>query len=295
MGLEPGYFPGAFTPLPLAWLDEQNLTAEQFVVKYNQSYHRQPGQRWNFLPCTDDRPFFVDCTFGIPVQFRRFMWALGLATLLLSAGAWLWLKRANSPVLARSRFWPAVVYFALLGMGFMALEIVLAQKLVLLLGYPVLTLSVVLFSLLLGGGLGSFTTQSWPEATVRKRATAAALGVVVMAVALYLLLPSITTAALHLDIRLRCALTMALLVPLGFCLGIPFPTGIRTIGSKSGDLVPWMWGVNGLTSVIGSVGAMVMAKLIGFSSVLLLGSGLYALVAIILASGLLSQRSAKVK
>ncbi len=295
MGLEPGYFPGVFTPLPLAWLDEQNLTAEQFVVKYNQSYHRQPGQRWNFLPCTDDRPFFVDCTFGIPVQFRRFMWALGLATVLLSAGAWLWLKRANSPVLARSRFWPAIVYFALLGMGFMALEIVLAQKLVLLLGYPVLTLSVVLFSLLLGGGLGSFTTQSWPEATVRKRATAAALGVVVMAVALYLLLPSITTAALHLDIRLRCALTMALLVPLGFCLGIPFPTGIRTIGSKSGDLVPWMWGVNGLTSVIGSVGAMVMAKLIGFSSVLLLGGGLYALVTIILASGLLSQRSAKVK
>jgi hypothetical protein len=120
------------------------------------------------------------------------------------------------------------------------------------------------------------------------------MGVVVLAAALYLLLPVITTGALHLDIRLRCAITMALLVPMGFCLGIPFPTGVRTVGAAHSDLVPWMWGINGLTSVIGSVGAMVMAKLIGFGAVMLAGIGLYALVTVMLASGLLSRASAEV-
>jgi len=294
MGLVPGYFPGAFSPQPFNWLDEQNLTADRFVKLYNQWQRRPPQRRWNFLPCTDDRPFVVDGTFGIPAQFRHFIWALALAALLLSAGAWLWLKRENSAALAEARFWPAVAYFALLGMGFMALEVVLAQKLVLLLGYPVLTLSVILFSLLVGGGLGSLASQSWPDVTVRSRATMAALGVVALATMLYLLLPHITAAALHLDIRVRCALTMALLLPTGFCLGIPFPTGLRTISAGGSDLVPWMWGINGLTSVVGSVGAMVMAKLVGFSVVMLAAIALYALVSLVLAGGLLRRPPAEV-
>jgi len=161
MGLVPGYFPEVFEPVLFTWLTEQNLSAEQFVRKFNQWYQRPPMERSNFLPCTDDRPFFVDCTFGIPAQFRHFLWVLAVATLLLSAAAWLWLRKQSPAALRQVRFWPAVAYFALLGVGFMLLEITLIQKLVLLLGYPVLTLSVILFSLLLGGGLGSLVSQSW--------------------------------------------------------------------------------------------------------------------------------------
>lgn len=292
-GLVPGYFPGAFAPQPFAWLADKNLTAQQFVKAYNDWHHRGSQQRWNFLPCTDDRPFFVDGTFGIPAQFRWFLVVAALATLLLSAGAFLWLKKENSPAMSQVRFWPAVVYFTLLGIGFMILEVVLAQKLVLLLGYPVLTLSVILFSLLMGGGLGSLASQSWPDKAVGRYAAIAALGVTVAATALYLLLPAITTAALDWDISGRCAVTMALLAPVGFCLGMPFPAGIRIISAAGGDLVPWMWGVNGLSSVIGSVAAMVVAKLIGFGAVMLVGIGLYGLVTIILASGLLRRSPTK--
>ncbi len=294
MDLVPGYFPEVFTPLPFSWLTEQNLTAEQFVTQYNQWHRRPPANRWNFLPCTDDRPFFVDCTFGIPSQFRHFLWVLAMATLLLSAAAWLWLRQQDSSVLQQVRFWPAVAYFALLGVGFMLLEITLIQKLVLLLGYPVLTLSVILFSLLLGGGLGSLVSQSWPDETVHRRAALAALGIVMTTGALYLLLPPIIAGALHLDITLRSALAMVLLLPTGFVLGIPFPSGIRMIGSSNGDLVPWMWGINGLASVIGSVGAMVGAKLIGFGVVMLLGAACYGMVTAMLAAGLLSKVPTKV-
>jgi len=294
MGLIPGYFPKAFAPVPFVWLTEQNLSAEQFVRKYNQWYQRPPMERWDFLPCTDNRPFFVDFTFGIPAQFRRFLWVLAVATLLLSAVAWLWLRRQGPSALQQVRFWPAIVYFALLGVGFMLLEITLIQKLVLLLGYPVLTLSVIIFSLLLGGGLGSVASQSWPDQAVVRRAAVAALSVAVITLALNLLLPTIIAGSLHLDIGLRSALVMALLLPTGFVLGIPFPIGIRVVGAASRDLVPWMWGINGLTSVIGSVGAMVGAKLIGFGSVMVLSAVCYGVVTAMLAGGLLSRAPTKV-
>jgi len=294
MGLIPGYFPDVFEPVPFIWLTEQNLTAEQFVRKYNQWYQRPPTERWNFLPCTDDRPFFVDCTFGIPGQFRYFLWILAGATLLLSAAAWLWLSKQSPSALQQARFWPAIGYFSLLGVGFMLLEIALIQKLVLLLGYPVLTLSVILFSLLLGGGLGSLFSQRWPEQAVVRWATVAALAVAVITVALYLLLPMMIQHWLHLDIRLRSALAMTVLLPTGFVVGIPFPSGIRMVGAASRDLVPWMWGINGLTSVIGSGAAMVLAKLIGFSSVMLLGAACYGVVTAMLAGGLLNKPPTKV-
>ncbi|MCK4323561.1 MAG: hypothetical protein KAW89_03455, partial [Armatimonadetes bacterium] len=123
MGLIPGYFPEVFEPVPFIWLTEQNLTAEQFVGKYNRWHQRPLSNRWNFLPCTDDRPFFVDCTFGVPAQFRHFLWVLAVATLLLSAAAWLWLGKQSPAALRQARFWPAVAYFALLGVGFMLVEI----------------------------------------------------------------------------------------------------------------------------------------------------------------------------
>jgi hypothetical protein len=61
------------------------------------------------------------------------------------------------------------------------------------------------------------------------------------------------------------------------CLGLPFPTGIRALGELSPILIPWMWGVNGLSSVVGSVLAAVLAKLLGFQLVFVTGALFYLL------------------
>jgi len=106
----------------------------------------------------------------------------------------------------------------------------------------------------------------------------AAAGVVLYGWGAQLLYPSIVDATLAYDIRYRCLIAMALLFPLGFFLGMPFPSGLRTVGTWGDGLVPWLWGINGLTSVVGSVAAMSLAKLWGFSSVQMLGWGLYAAV-----------------
>ena len=112
-------------------------------------------------------------------------------------------------------------------------------------------------------------------------------GVVVYGLVLQFLQQPVVTATLGADIRIRCLLTMLMLLPLGFALGIPFPTGLRAVGRRAEKFVPWMWGVNGLMSVVGSVGAMVIAKFWGFHATQLAGWAVYGIVCILAASGAL--------
>ncbi len=281
MGYEPIFFPDVFEPEPFTALTEGKLDNAAFVAWWNEWAGVGARSRVDFAPCPDDRPFVVDMSVGIPPQFSTFLLvALGLVVLLtVCVVAWLGQDRsATSPGVTRIA--GAALYFCLLGSGFMLVEVVLTQRLVLYLGYPVLTLSVILFSLLLGGGLGSLWSQTWPMGRgLSARAAFAALAVVVGALAIYKLHPLIVASTLSWPIQYRCAMAMALLLPMGFVMGTVFPTGIRVVGSWAEDLVPWMWGLNGVTSVVGSVGAMALAKLWGFGSVLLVGMVIYAMAA----------------
>lgn len=283
LGLVPGYFPGAFEPVPYSWLTQQKVSTPEFVSGWNQWLFGEP--RLNISPRTDDQPFVVDLTYHVPRQFRVLLWGTLLAALIFSLIA-IQLQARQRGRGAVAGLPAATLYFALLGVGFMVVEVSLAQKLVLYLGYPVLTLSVILFSVLLGGGVGSLISQRWPITVAARVGGLAALAVVVYGLLLQFGQQPLLTATLGWDIRLRCLLTMLLLLPLGLAMGMPFPTGLRAVGARAGQFVPWMWGINGLMSVVGSVGAMIMAKLWGFNYTLLLGFGLYALVVVLCLSGL---------
>jgi hypothetical protein len=111
-----------------------------------------------------------------------------------------------------------------------------------------------------------------------RRSAIAALAVTVLVIVLLAVLPALLSATLGWSIGLRAGITMALLVPLGFVMGIPFPTGLREVGRWTGDIVPWAWGVNGVVSVLGSVAAMLAGKLWGFQTLLLGGAAVYAIV-----------------
>jgi hypothetical protein len=174
-----------------------------------------------------------------------------------------------------------VVFFALLGTGFMMVETSLIQRLVLYLGSPVLTLSTLLFAILISSAVGSLFSQRYTLGGVPALIVAAAAGITLYGLALQAFQPAVVEATLAWDIRYRALMTMLMIFPLGFFLGMPFPCGLRVVGSWGDELVPWMWGVNGLTSVIGSVAAMSAAKLWGFDTVQILGWGIYAAVFVI--------------
>ncbi|MEA3403573.1 MAG: hypothetical protein U9R79_20185 [Armatimonadota bacterium] len=269
LGLAPRYFPDAVEQPPLNWVED--ITSREFVERFDRWW---PHADVDVSPCTDDRPFIIDFNPGVPPQMTRFIAAIALGVLLFAGLSIAWLVRWG-----QERAGPltgAVAYFALLGAGYMLVEVCLAQKLILYLGYPALTLSVILFALLIGSGAGSLFSQAWPRPGMLRSAALAALVVAVAVVVLLLVLPTILSATLSWNVGLRTFVTMTLLAPLGFAMGMPFPTGLREVGGWGAAIVPWAWGINGVASVLGSVAAMLAAKLWGFQTVLLGGAAVYA-------------------
>jgi hypothetical protein len=68
-----------------------------------------------------------------------------------------------------------------------------------------------------------------------------------------------------------------LIAPLGLLMGMPMPLGISMLNRMQPELIPWMWGINGATSVVASVLAMVVSLNIGLRGTLLVGMGIYGI------------------
>jgi hypothetical protein len=165
---------------------------------------------------------------------------------------------------ARYRF---LVYFACLGVGFMFIEVTLIQKFILFLGHPVYSLSVVLSSLLVFAGMGSLCTVKFRQDYAKKLVIV--LGGLVALVLVYsFLLTRLSYIFLGWSLTSRFAISILLLAPLGFLMGMPFPIGIRIADNVDPKLVPWSWGVNGCLSVVSSVLSVIIALSFGFSLVL---------------------------
>ncbi len=92
-------------------------------------------------------------------------------------------------------------------------------------------------------------------------------------------LAPVTEWLITLPLSLKVPLSLAVLAPLGFCMGMPFPLGLARVAERAPDLVPWAWGINGCASVISAVLATLLAINIGFSGVVGLAVGLYLLAA----------------
>jgi MFS family permease len=181
----------------------------------------------------------------------------------------------------------SLAYFACLGGAFMLIEVALLQRFVLLLGHPVYSLTVTLFSLLLGTGLGSVLSRRIGDTHVRRAAIGACGAVVVVALLWASVLPAIVQAAIAWPLTLRLALAIALMTPAGMLMGIPLPAGVRLLAASQPQLVAWAWGMNGALSVLGAILAVFIAMNWGFSVTLLCGAVVYAI-----AAGLVSRPSA---
>jgi spermidine synthase len=238
-------------------------------------------------PTTDDRPFFFHTT-RLANQFevafgRSMLFGNGLSALLTLFGisAALVVLFIVVPLLVGGdrpgRGWAGwLAYFGALGAGFMLLEVALLQRFVLLLGHPVYSLTVTLFSLLLGTGLGSLISRRIGDPRVRQATVRALLGVVAVAASAPLFLPRLIDVAIPWPLEARIAVAMAILVPLGMLLGMPLPGGMRLLAARRPDIVAWGWGINGTFSVIGATLAVFIAMNWGFSVTLAVAAAVYA-------------------
>jgi hypothetical protein len=222
-------------------------------------------------PVFDDRPFYFarQKPWGIPASMRNSLAAV-LAPIVVVSVLLVALGKPRGA--ATGPYASSVVYFACLGLGFIGLELALLQNLTLLLGHPIFTLSILLFTLLAAGGVGSHFSARFPVRTVC--VAIAAVGVVCAFV-----LPVAVPALLPLPLAARIAVAVLLVAPLGFAMGMPFPTGLRQVGQGSLPAPPFYWGLNGVMSVIGSIGTMLLAVSLGFRVAMLAGAACYLLAA----------------
>jgi hypothetical protein len=177
---------------------------------------------------------------------------------------------------AHPKGWLAwLIYFSALGAGFMLIEVSVLQRFVLLLGHPVYSLTVTLFSLLLGTGLGAAWSRGFKEDTLRRSGARGLLTIAAVAVAVGFVAEPLVSWAVPFERGVRMAIAVAVLVPIGVALGIPMPTGLRMLSSRAPDLVAWAWGMNGALSVLGATLAIFIAMNWGFGVTLLAAASTY--------------------
>ncbi len=242
---------------------------------------------------SDDRPFFFHTTRlrdQMQVAFGRSMlFGNGLSALmtLMAISAMLVVLFVIGPLLLGGERpapgWPGwLAYFGALGAGFMLLEVALLQRFVLLLGHPVYSLTVTLFSLLLGTGLGSLISRRIAPERVRAMTVRALIGVMLVAGLAALTLASLINIGVPWALPVRIVFAVAILVPIGILLGMPLPGGMRLVAADRPDIIPWGWGLNGAFSVVGATLAVFIAMNWGFSATLSSAAVVYAFAALLL-------------
>jgi predicted membrane-bound spermidine synthase len=260
-GVQPVIVPGRHVAEPYASLFAGQTSFAGYVA----------GARTRVDPVFDDRPFFFARSkpWGLDPRMSRQFVPILAALLVLCA---LFLAFGKPKGESVSPYVASVAYFASLGVGFIAVELSLLQHLTLLLGHPIFTLSILLFTLLAFGGLGSVSSG-------RFRLGPVCLGVAGLAVAYAFVLPRVVPALLSLPLAARIVIAILVVAPLGFLMGMPFPRGLQATGQGPFPMPPFYWGLNGIFSVVGSMATMVTAVIFGFTWAMVGGAVFYVVAA----------------
>jgi hypothetical protein len=200
-----------------------------------------------------------------------------LAVSIVAVIVFLVIPLALEPRASHPRILP-LCYFIAVGLGYILVEITLIQRFVLFLGHPTYALTVVIFLMLLASGAGSLTARRWMPRVQTLRPVL--LAIVAGVIAYLVLLPLILKSLVGVDFPLKLLLSGALIIPLGFVMGMPFPTGLRLLDANSSThdgMCEWAWAMNASASVLGSVLAMVIAIHFGLAVTLVCGALAYLL------------------
>jgi len=255
-------------------------------------------ERYDYTPPTDQRPYFfnvlkpgelfrtelVDDKGALVdgnLLATRTLMILWCLSVILVGGAILWpLARAGLPNLERRSFAHALLYFALIGTGFMLVQIPLIQRFSVYLGHPTYAVAVILFSMILATGAGSFVSDRVPIEQARRWALIGPLGIAAILLLTVFAIQPLIDSTLRYSLATRCGVVIAVVGLAAFPLGFCFPLGLRLVRRLSEDAMPWMWGINGAFGVLASVSAIWISMWIGIDTSLRIAVLSYLLLAV---------------
>ncbi|HEY3251321.1 MAG TPA: hypothetical protein VGK25_09410 [Ignavibacteria bacterium] len=241
-------------------------------------------------PPTDDKPFYFhllkfqdithtafwkewDMSFNVKAIFILLslmvtMFVLTLLCILVP------LYKTRRRTNLKGSFW-YFVFFASIGFGFMLIEISQIQRLNIYLGHPIYSITAALSTLLLASGSGSFLSGKYlSTGSAYKKALIALLCLIVI---FGLITNSIIYATNSYLTALRILISVAMLIPLGLFMGIAFPLGMKLVRTELESIKPWLWGINGVTSVYATIVTVVISMSYGISSSYWMGFLFYVL------------------
>jgi spermidine synthase len=256
---------------------ERNYTFDITPVTDNRPfffYTVQPRDLWDFVRHASRESADYKINKAVPLLFSLMAVSIVATVLILLA----------PPLVLGTRLpqhrgvMGFLLYFLFIGTGYILIEVGLIQKFVLFLGHPVYALAVVIFSMLISSGAGSFASRRLlgkQEGPLIKTLG----GVAMLAALLALVLSNLLTSLVGLPLPLKMMMTVLLIAPLGFAMGMPFPTGLQRLEEWHPPSVRWAWSLNAASSVLGSVGALVSSIYMGLTQTLIIG-GLFYLAAL---------------
>ena len=237
--------------------------------------------RFDYRAPTDRRPYYFNMlkpgaflqTLSVPKGGA--MWGnlratatllllLAVATVMVGAIIAWPLIRAGRPEIPHAQFVTTMAFFGIIGFGYMLIQIALLQRFSVYLGHPTYTLAIILFSMLLFTGLGSFVSETF---TIGRRGrfllVPALIGVTLLAI-VFAVQPVIDRTIVWGFLG-RSSVVVAFCGPLAFFLGCCFPLGVR-LSARHPALVAWMWGVNGGCGVLASIVAVGVSMWVGIDT-----------------------------
>ncbi len=234
---------------------------------------------------TDDTPFFFNMTrfsnvFGPHIEdgysssnnlAAHMLFSLAFFTVIATGYTIIWplsklYMRQHELFVGAS---PFVAYFMSIGLGFMFIEMALMQRLMIFLGHPVYSLSVILFTMLLFSGIGSYTVKHH-TLSARTYITRPLLLCCLLVATGWSMSPVINLFSQY-DITYRVLLSVVMLIPISIFMGMMFPLGVGAAEKDKAVLLPWFWALNGVASVLASIISMVLSMSYGISVTFMTG------------------------
>lgn len=232
-------------------------------------------------PPTDDSPFYF-AKEQVPNQMILLLeTVLGVSAVLALLLIYYSRRNRALPIMSSTSSWFHMIFVIFIGLGFMFLEITFIQKFLLLLGTPIMALTVILFSILLSSGIGAYLSGKLFHKNPYKAVVVSIPLLVGIVLSYYGFLQGIIDSSIIMQLPQRIMLTFALLSPAGLLMGFQFPsiTRMASMHSNQGEHtdgnITLLWGINVIASVIATVLTAISSMVIGFNGNLLLGAGLY--------------------
>ncbi len=217
------------------------------------------GQKWFY---------FLEEGYLLPVIFVIVFMLCGVLTIMPAL-----LYRRHKKIERFKQLKPALLYFAMLGLGFMFVEVTMIQRSVLLLENPLYSVATVVTAILVSSGIGGMTSSKFSRLS-----PPSSLLVLSLLIVMYSFMqPVLSAFLLSFDLVPRMALWFVMLLPLGFFMGIPFPGGMKVLGEKCQTLIPLAWAINGCMSVLAPILTIMIALVTGFRVILWVSALMYLL------------------